>query len=121
MALMKFDHQISALILETAGSPHLLVLHEYELETIEETHEADTQDLSPHVADPSHALISEANTLRKLEKLARDIHMMTDQTSFSTTTKRGIEIEGDVQPELSTKKLQVSREDAQELSMVEAA
>ncbi|XP_075645287.1 uncharacterized protein LOC142616293 [Castanea sativa] len=114
-AIMKFDHQISAPILETAGSPHLLVPHEYELQITEETNEANTQDLYPHVADSSHALNSETNTLRKWKKLACDIHMMTDQTSFNTATKRGREAENDAQPELPLKKLQVSREDAQEL------
>lgn len=48
-----------------------------------------------------------------------DTYMMTNQTSFNIATKRGRETEEDIQPELLTKKLQVSREDVQELSMVE--
>lgn len=120
-ALMKFDHQTSDPLCETAGSPHILESHEYDPDLVKETQVTEAQNHCSHVAIPNQESTSETNSLRKWKKMARDTHMMTDQTSFSTATKRGRETEEDIQPELPTKKLQVSREDVQEMPMVEAA
>ena len=118
---MKFDHKTSNLLYEIAGSPHILDPHEYDPDLVKETHVTEAQNHSSHVAVPNQESTSEANSLCRWKKLARDTYMMTDQTSFSTATKRGREAEEDIQPELPTKKFQVSREDVQEMSMVEAA
>nr|POF17214.1 hypothetical protein CFP56_56098 [Quercus suber] len=119
-ALMKFDHQTSDPLCETAGSPHILESHEYDPDLVKETQVTEAQNHCSHVAIPNQESTSETNSLRKWKKMARDTHMMTDQTSFSTATKRGRETEEDIQPELPTKKLQVvpGFEDAKVLDLI---
>ena len=60
-------------------------------------------------------------TLRTWKKLGRDNTMETEATQGPTATKRNREEDLEFLPELPTKKLQVSMEDCQQNTMVEAA
>ena len=118
--LGKFDHQHSELITKTANIPHISAFPEKELEISLNAREATPQDLIPHVTDFNDPPSSGCMTLRKWKKLAPDIPMQNDPLSLNTVAKRGRDEEEETQPELPTKKHQVSRVDVHNLSLVEA-
>ena len=82
--------------------------------------EATSQDLDPHVTESNDPSSTECMTLRRWKKLARDVPMQTNPLPLNIGAKRDRVEEEENQPELSTKKHQVSRVDVLNLSSVEA-
>ena len=110
---MKSDHKNPDPISKPTGSPHILGSHDYEPEILGDNTVTAVQDHNSHVAVTDQSPNLEASSLRKWKRL-------TDQNPLCTATKRERETDEAVQPELPTKKLQVSREDDSDFLMAEA-
>ena len=120
MELGKFDHQNSELFPKTANIPHVSASPEKELEISLNVREATSQDPHPHVTELNDPSSTECMTLRRWKKLARDVPMQTDPLPLNIGAKRDRVEEKENQPELPSKKHQVSRVDVLNLSSVEA-
>ena len=82
-------------------------------------HNQITQEHATHVADISP--LPANRTLCIWKRLARDNNMEVETNQGPMVTKRNREEEMEFLPELPSKKLQVSTEDCQQNTMVEAA
>ena len=120
MELGKFDHQNSELFPKTANIPHVSASPKKELEISLNVREATSQDPHPHETELNDPSSTECMTLWRWKKLAHDVPMQTDPLPLNIGAKRDRVEEEENQPELPSKKHQVSRVDVLNLSSVEA-
>ena len=109
------------------GTSHFSANREKSLPPSLPAHPLIVQELASHVTEISPPPNSVNRTLRTWKKLARENIMETEITQGLETTqgptasKRNREEDMEFLPELPTKKLQVSKEEDQQSSVVEAA